>query len=410
MTKIIISGTTHALHTSSCQDTTFDLSALLDAKKKEMIDHFKSQINDGHMITNAKKLQDFFNALVIVQNNRKTKTATADEQALINAIGVDTMKKIIDKAADIAWKGKYKDVLVSRMDGFQVEDAISAIINATIQEVAVHPEDLNNISSQSGGFSFVAGKPFKDKLLIEMSQAKVGQVTEKMSKRFAQGIAATSNKGKKYVKFECHTISNTKVDVNGRIYSSIELSASAAQPLLEIAQLLSQAAFSVKGYHSVRQDPTKVETGPDGKIHKGYSAMALSALSIHLGASQLENVFSALFKELPPEIVVALSFFALQTKDKNLIKEINFLRFIYDLTGYGQTVKVSNKMNQLMKDYYQSEFGRSDMSYANYLIWYDPSTGNAYVKSSAELIIDVEQMVVNELRKDIDIRASMMAK
>lgn len=170
-----------------------------------------------------------------------------------------------------------------------------------------------------------------------------------------------------------------KIDVSG-LMATVEVDVNASPYLIEIAQLLNKANFSIKSYTSHSFD----------KELKEYVSSKVKEL--HLGHTEQKRIFLDILQQegVPQDVALSMLYYAKHTQNKSVKKQANNLIFTYELTGYGQ--KYINKAIQDTLDH----FG---VKGANYFIYNDPSTADIHVVSVAEIIQKIWNQVDTLLEK-----------
>ena len=170
-----------------------------------------------------------------------------------------------------------------------------------------------------------------------------------------------------------------KIDVSG-LSATVTFDVSASNYLIEIAELLNKATFSIKSYSSMSFNK-ELNQYIDSKIQH-----------LHLGHTDQKRIFLDILQEegIPQDVAVSMLYYAKNTKSNKVKREANNLILTYELTGYGQ--KYVNKAIQDTLDH----FG---IKGANYFIYNDPSTADIYVVSTAEIIGRLWDRVDNLLEK-----------
>ena len=111
-------------------------------------------------------------------------------------------------------------------------------------------------------------------------------------------------------------------------------------------------------------------------------------------------------------------FYAINTKNTDIQMKLNQLRFIYELTGYGQHYRkgdmiIEDKINKAMSHAFKNLGFSGNLFRANYFIWNNPDTGgDIYVRSTADLIAELYDSLIDAIIEDFDktlyLKASFM--
>lgn len=201
-----------------------------------------------------------------------------------------------------------------------------------------------------------------------MSQVSKGTLKsiEAQTQKWAQQAAKASNR---YVTVGV----SGKIDVSG-LNAEFTLTATGNPTLDHIIQLLSKATFTAKSYASV--------TTQYVDILKQVFTQESTRHELHLGSTNENRIFLDMlmkFGHLPYAVAVSFYYRTLNSRSKVVREELSRLRWIYELTGYGQTY---TNITQDLQRRLNLESGMG----AKYLIYNDPASGNIYVRSTAELI------------------------
>jgi hypothetical protein len=121
--------------------------------------------------------------------------------------------------------------------------------------------------------------------------------------------------------------------------------------------------------------------------------MRISKLSqeIKLGSTNLGRVYTDIFTKeagTPPPVSLSLYMYLKNTKNTEIKEAASRLRFIYELTGYGQTY-VDNAIQDILN--------AEGIGHANYFIYNDPASDNIYVQSTAVIIAEMWDEIKNML-------------
>lgn len=169
-----------------------------------------------------------------------------------------------------------------------------------------------------------------------------------------------------------------KIDVSG-VKAQVQITAKPNSYLNRIALLLSKANFSAKSYSS---------NYFDGRIKMRISKIAQE---IHLGETDLRRVYTDIFTQeagTPSAVSLSLYMYLKNTKNASLRTAASRLRFIYELTGYGQKY-----VSQAIQDVLDAE----GIGHANYFIYNDPGSDNIYVQSTAVIIAEMWNAITDLL-------------
>lgn len=347
----------------------FDVSQALAQAQSNLVNKFKaiakgqSQKGAGSK-AEAKKLSDFF--YKIKQIDRHGSSDKIADAAFLDII----------KRAKILNTGNARGNLLpkSLTSGADFEKVLGSIITATIEYAAGPGTDLSDLNkkTQFGTQSFKAGElgSFNNEL-IRISSNLVTSKAKSIRQSLQKQI---TNKHDNYINITLseESQSNAKIDVSGRVFASVDLTIDPKSTIFEIATLLKSASFSAKNYNLSYYN---------SKIKQRVSFQSERSIQLLLGNTKLDTVFFSLFSgEYPPPVILSFLFYSLNTRDESVRMRLAQLRFIYELTGYGQQY-INKEIDQL----FNNEFDKSPFR-VNYFIWNNPSTDTIVVKSTADLI------------------------
>lgn len=381
------------------------LALLLSQSTDKLVNKFK-KIASGKAGTGAgsnaeaETLQDFFNK---IKELDKQKHEDLEESAIAT---------VINKATE-ALGEKRRKLFPAGLSGAEFEQTLSAIVVATINEAAAtkfsNSAELTKIANL-GSQSFRAGKSQLGADLLQLPSALAQEIANahgeqlryairKSLKNNDNGIASITLK-------EVHQ-ANAKVDVTGVILCDIELQA--GHELTHVAELLKTASFSAKNYSLAY---AKAQVAKEAR-----DQMRLQDINLRLGASKLDTVFMSLFGDTyPAPVVMSMLFYALNTSDPGIKMKLNQLRFIYELTGYGQhyykgsvNLEIENKFNATISKVFKDIGFDSDPFRVNYFIWNNPDAGGGiYVRSAAGLIAELYETFTAEMVETVELSAKHM--
>ena len=301
-------------------------------------------------VKDAKDLQYFFQELKLAASMHR-------DGKIINNLA---LKQVLDTLEEMKTAERWNyDVgnLFRRSGGIVFERELSDVIIAVASTVT--NDDINMAAARKQ---------------INVGGEKGNVMDENFSALISQQIlTATGVKMEKKIKLESgeekklHYLADVegKIDVDGSNYSvNIKLNPDAT--LLKYYKLLSQATFSAKNYDSLTWDKkmemlvetnhTKIKIGDSNIVRSVYGSLN------SLGLWDNDTIMSAIYA----------GYWAI-TKYKRKIVSNHFfhLRYIYELTGAGIIYK-----------------GNPNNKEVRFLIYNDPH-GNIYVKSTAEILVDV---------------------
>ena len=344
----------------------FDVAAALSDAQAKLVYKFKqvakgkSHVGAGSA-AEAKKISNFLQKIKYIDRHGGD---DIEDQAFLEII----------KRAKILSSGSARGKLLpkSLTSGAEFEKVLGAIVTSTIEYAS--GQDLSNVWTKTlfGTKSFRAGnlQAFENEI-INISSNIVTARAQRVRKELSDQI---KNKHEDFVNIKVSPIeqSNAKIDVSGRPFAEVELTIDSKSEIYEIASLLQRASFSAKNY-----DLTYYRH----KIQQRVTFQSERNMQLLLGNTKLDTVFFSLFGgEYPAPVVLSFLFYSLNTRDESVRMKLAQLRFIYELTGYGQRY-----VNQEIEQLFHQDFDQSPFR-VNYFIWNNPSTDTIVVKSTAELI------------------------
>ena len=356
----------------------------------------------------AATLQEFFQTIKKLDQKQ-----TVDGYSELTVAAMrDVLANAIKSLNDINGS-KRRKLFPTGLTGDEFEQVLSALVIETINAALAVP--ISNTAeligdANLGARSFRAGGQFasnKDLLNLpsEMAQSIANTAQDAVRKTLEKQLQ-TSKNGIATIKLKEPHQSNAKVDVSGIILCELTLNEN--HELANIARLLQTAAFSAKNY-SLNYMKQQV-------ADKAKESLQISDINLRLGASKLDTIFYALFGDIyPAPVVLSLLFYTLNTDNSNIKMKLNQLRFIYELTGYGQhyykagDVALEAKFESAIATVFKDAGYDKDPFRVNYFIWNNPDTnGDIYVRSAAGLITELWDTFTDTMVQEIQLSASHM--
>ena len=358
----------HVANTYS-QYKQMDLSGLLQSIHDELYNKFQN-IAQGQATAGAgssqeaKELQDFFQDIKTASNSQVGRYYLDSIQ--------DTMKReVISQVVQMSLRASdnpsslFRYVASSQDEiwrqGAVFEKQLSAVMASVLNMASskrIDSRSVRNLASSMNWGSKTAGLDANliDEMGKSATQAALNQFNE---------TANSKDKISKYVT----EYRDAKIDVSGLSFTGT-ITAEPSSYLYRIATLLKKASFTAKSYASEKQ--------------KWIQAIRMNIITqsqntkLHLGSAESARAFlTVLGAHLQPPVALSAYMYIINT-DNTLIKAMaSRLRFIYELTGYGQKYK-DRTIQQLLK-------AEGDLR-ANYIIYNDPGSNNIFVRSTADII------------------------
>ncbi len=384
------------------------LALLLSQSTDKLVNKFK-KIASGKAGTGAgsnaeaETLQDFFNKIKELDGQK-----ASDDDDLTTA----AIKTVIHNATKNLGE-KRRKLFPAGLTGAEFEQVLSAIVVETVNSAAVTPfsngADLTKVANL-GSQSFRAGGIKEGVDLLQLPSAIAQNIADEHGEQLRYAIRKSLKKNDNGIASiqlkEVHQ-ANAKVDVTGVILCDIEINS--AHELAHVAELLKTASFSAKNY-SLAYAKTQV-------AKEARDQMRLQDINLRLGASKLDTVFMSLFGDTyPAPVVMSMLFYTLNTSDPGIKMKLNQLRFIYELTGYGQhyykgsvNLEIENKFNATISKVFKDIGFDSDPFRVNYFIWNNPDAGGGiYVRSAAGLIAELYETFTSEMVETVELSAKYM--
>ena len=151
------------------------------------------------------------------------------------------------------------------------------------------------------------------------------------------------------------------------------------------AQLLKTATFTAKSYASLSKEWSD----------EYYEQLIRQSnrTELHLGSTSSKRIYIEMlmkYGDLPYPVAASFYYRTMHSrKSEETKKSLSQLRWIYELTGYGQTY---------VTQWFQNKIEQESGMGAKYLIYNDPATNNIYVRSTADLVKECMANFVHKLR------------
>lgn len=327
----------------------------------------------------AKELQNFM--ILVKRTSKDASYANNIKDQMVRKV-IESVVSLSMQTAGIRTQSLFYYISKSRKttwrQGDIFERQLSAVIASTIGMAAGHsrPQVKRSASAVNLGKE-AAG------MVDDMAKALIQNAVEQIDKEIDKNNKATFSQ---YVTVE----KDAKIDVSGLRYQCT-LSAEPNSYLYKIASLLQKANFTAKSYRSQ-------STYYDRKI-KEYVTKKTEKSTLHLGHSEaarsLLTVLSA--NNIAHPVALSMYYYIMNTSDTVVKQQAARLRFIYELTGYGQHYK-----NDAIQELFGSEFR------ANYIIYNDPASDDIFVRSTADIIVELWDKLSAEIdRRAVEIEKKM---
>lgn len=368
-----------------------DLSGLLQSIHDELYNKFQN-IAKGNgdagagSSQEAKELQEFFQDVKTASNSQVGKYYLDSIQDEMKREVISQVVKMSLRTSDNP-SSLFRYIAPSRKEiwrqGAVFEKQLSNVMASVLNMASAKRTDIRSVKKLASSMNWGSKIGGLDASFVdEMGRAATQEVIAEFNK-----TANTKNKISKYVTES----RDAKIDVSGLSFTGT-ITAKPSSYLYKIASLLSKASFTAKSYASEKQKWVQsirmniITQSQNTKLHLGSAESARAFLTV-LGA------------HMPPPVALSAYMYILNT-DNTLIKAMaSRLRFIYELTGYGQKYK-ERTIEQLL--------GADNNLRANYIIYNDPGSNNIFVRSTADIISELWNEVTDlldetsiELAKDL---------
>lgn len=354
-----------------------NLSGLLKSIHDEMYQKF-SDISVGKgsagagSRAEAKELQDFFQDIKAasgimgltyldsIQDTAKRQVLNQIVSTSLRATGFKSLFETISSGqADI-----YKQ-------GEAFEKQLAAVMASTLNLASNKSTNTRSIKSSMNKIALgKAGAGINPGIVDELAKEGIQAIANEFNSQTSK-----KNQLSKYVT----EMRDGKIDASGLTFTGT-ITAEPTSYLGKIARLLSKANFTAKSYASEKE--------------RWVSAIRMKLITqtksntLHLGSTESARVFlTVLGSHLDPPVALSAYMYIINTQNQYVKAMAARMRFIYELTGYGQKYK-NNTIQKLL----EAEGGPLR---ANYIIYNDPGTQNIYVRSTADIIIELWDEIQN---------------
>lgn len=330
----------------------------------------------------AKELQEFFQLI---------KDASASKFVL-DSIEDKAVQSVISSIINMSLKATnntngrlFRYVASSREDiatqGLRFEQQLNAVMASTL-----------SLSYGRGGKDL---KFAIDKIGLGAAQAGIDEAVKGAIKDAAAEFEKVIDSKNKATFSKCVTVDKDgKIDSSGMAYRG-HIIVSPTSYLYKIASLLQKANFTAKSYASQKQ---KWISAINLKISQKVQSTELT-----LGSTETARVLLTVFQaHMPPPVALSAYYYVMNTSNNSVKAMASRMRFIYELTGYGQKYSGTHTF---MNDILGAE---GNALRANYMIYNDPGSPNIYVRSTADIIVELWDEIDKILeKKEIELSKSL---
>ena len=347
-------------------------SVVLQEMRQKLVEQFQTiSVGGGGegagSSAEAKTLQNFFQQ--IKQMTSKTGSMQSEGGQLSRAL----MWQVITKAEALGGYHQNREwfkMWGGQVQGVQFERELANIVAAVANMTGANTTG-SKLMTGSGSLGAVnlAGAGSKADLTgaLDTVVQEWLKSTDERLRKLAQDMMKNSN--------QLVTIGvSGKIDVTA-LTAEYNFVATGNAEFDHVARLLKTATFTAKSYASLKKE--YLEALETLSITEG------NRNELHLGSTSSKRIYIDMlmkFGDLPYPVAASFYYRTMHSRGRKPMDDLNRLRWIYELTGYGQTY---------LTDWFQQRIAAESGMGAKYLIYNDPSTNNIYVKSTAELVVDV---------------------
>ena len=319
----------------------------------------------------AKELQDFFQSLKLLANG-------VDKNSLSSAVDADAIQQVLETTLGNrsgGWRHLFGSVSkkASRQgELFEIElqNVMAAVFEEVAQKTQSQAAKKRSIKAMTSSLGLGKAQVGINSIL------NIDEIASSIVAQAGQEVYESVMTDMQKAKFASV---QGKIDVSGTM-ATVEISATANPYLKRIAFLLSKASFSAKSYRTMTYDRRNDIVKEITKLSK-----------LHLGTTNQTRIYTDILAaeaKLPEPVALSFALYLQKTHKASLGAELSRLRFIYELTGYGQ---------RYIDDAIENVLRKEGASHANYFIYNDPSTNDIYVESTAAIITELWEEIANLL-------------
>lgn len=340
------------------------LNEFLDSVHEEMWMKYKIQKQAEQQKINAQKIELFLRTLKQAANNPMTIFEEEFLNQVLEIMNANSGRKNKLTSASQLFKRSHfkpKSKNRSKSGGVQASTGFDDIFEEEFAAVLIALMGTNSVQTMAHE---KINTPLFEMFNEGSHEAKQFQqhYMKKVKKIVEENAIDSRNEMFTGVKFESGKtdISTTGFNIEGNVVTQMRPEWQEALPLLQ------KANFSLKNYSSSRwmgeADMKNLVTEIDGDIHLGntnvYKAITSALISLGVNFSNAQSVFYR-------------GYWGTVNKNRKH-PHLYHLRFLYELSGAGAITKNGEQAAEV-----------------NYIVFNDPASDNIYVKSVAELIVDM---------------------
>ena len=359
-------------------------SAILNRVHQQLYKRYAKQAysqTSNNSIANAQLLQDFLQAWKEYANTGFSSDSVFTEMLLApikKTLGNQLFK--FKTSGGSKFEQEMSKFILTLMNNKALGTKLNESFSSAVDKTIIGNKRV--VSSKSGTYNLVDLQELANQLLFVI-ETTMDQTLRENAKIAYDNIQKKIDKGKNQFVKEAQVYGKTDVSAK-RVEFTIE--SEAPEVLQKIVKLLARSKFSTKNYSSSKwaisrlimrgKDPTKLGLG-DSDVWRAVVA-TLSALGYRMDA------------------IKGIYYSAYASGDASAQLHLYHIRFVYELTGLGQ-------------NYVKKEL--QALSEAEFLIWNDPNTTNIYVRSTADLILEMMSEIFDgDWQKEIAISRKTVAR
>ena len=361
---------------------TMSPSVVLQEMRQSLTEQFKtiaqgSSAEGSGSSAEAKILQDFFQQI----KNMTSKTADGTIESKFSNV---LMQEVISRAeANSQYKAgrEWFKMWGGKDQGKNFEKELATIVASVANMTGAHDLKGTKLMTGSGTIGAVNIGGYNNKqgvadVLNPIVRSWLESSDEQL-KKMAQDMMKRKN--------ELITVNvSGKIDVTA-LTVEYKFVATGNALFDQAARLLKSATFTAKSYASLSKE--WLDEYQEVFVRASYTN------ELHFGTTKLNRIYIDMlmkYGNLPYPVAASFFYRSMHSKGRKPMEELNRLRYIYELTGYGQTY---------VTEWFQKKIEQESGMGAKYLIYNDPASNNIYVKSTAEIVQDVMAQFINRIKR-----------
>lgn len=330
-------------------------------------------------VANAKYLQDFLQAWKQYANTGVS-SSNIFKTALLEAISSSFPKNMafkFNQAGGVKFEKSFSNFIVQLLNNPVMGTSLNENIDSALKKTMAGAKHVT--SSKSGTVNLID----LDEVAYELLRTTRTTVDNNLRQLAQEGMRGLDSQRAR--------ISGKEISVQGKTDISAKMvewkiNIEAPAEIHKVVTLLAKAQFTAKNYGSgywAREQMKKRGMDPN---------------SLHFGNSNVWRAINAVLGELGynSQIIKSIYYSAYAGADANAQLHLYHIRFVYELTGLGQ-----HYIDQNLQQFGEAQF----------LIYNDYNSNNIYVRSTAELILDMYKEIFDgDWQKAIRITKNVVTK